>query len=122
MLHCHLQQWTSKGRPAACRAYVCGDAGFAYDADTGDGFGYVSWKTVLRLRDYKVHGEEKPLVGEKRFPGEHSYTVAGYTFRQGYEARLCITDFGKQYYRDNWQRYHDLYPAVDAPAPQDTLP
>ena len=109
-----LREWHWRG---LCRAYRCGDQGIQYDKDTGDGFGYVSWNTILRLRDYKFRGEEKPLIGEKRFPEEHTYTVAGYTFKQDYKIRLCITDFGREYYRDNWQRYRDLYPDVDAPAP-----
>jgi hypothetical protein len=25
--------------------------------------------------------------------------------------------FGEQFYRENWQRYYELYPEVDAPAP-----
>ena len=41
---------------ALCRAYVRGNQGMGYDSDTGDGFGYVSWKTCLRLRDYRVKG------------------------------------------------------------------
>lgn len=114
-----LREWHWR---ALCRAYVRGDQGIAYDTDTGDGFGYVSWKTILRLRDYKVRGEEKSLIEEKKFPGTHTSTLAGYTFQPGYEIRLCITDFGKRYYRENWQRYRDLYPAVDAPPPHDPQP
>lgn len=26
------------------------------------------------------------------------------------KAALVITEFGKQYYRENWQRYRELYP------------
>jgi len=109
-----LREWHWRG---LCRAYVCGDQGMQYDKDTGDGFGYVSWNTILRLRDYKFRGEEKPLIGEKRFPGEHTSTVAGYTFKQEYTTHLCITDFGREYYRDNWHRYRELYPEIDALVP-----
>ncbi len=111
-----LREWHWR---ALCRGYVRGEEGMGYDKDEQDGFGYVSWKTCLRLRDYRTHGEEKPLIGEKRFPGERTSPVGGYAFKQDYEARLCITDFGKQYYRENWQRYRDLYPTVNAPAPGD---
>lgn len=110
-----LREWHWR---ALCRAYVRGDQGMQYDKDTEDGFGYVSWNTCLRLRDYTVKGEARPLIGEKRFSGEHISTVAGYTFKQDYIARLCITEFGKQYYRDNWQRYRELYPDVNAPKPE----
>lgn len=111
---CTLREWHWR---ALCWAYVRGDQGIEYDKDVGDGFGYVSWKTCLRLRDYTVRGVETPLIGEKRFPGESSSTVAGYTFKKEYTARLCITDFGRQYYRENWQRYKEMYPEVDAPHP-----
>jgi len=99
-----LREWHWR---ALCRAYVRGEQGMGYDSDTGDDFGYVSWNTCLRLRDYKVHGEEKPLIREGR---------------RGESFALIITDFGKQYYRDNWQRYRELYPDVDAPAPDERMP
>jgi len=111
-----LREWHWR---ALCRAYVCGDEGMQYDKDTGDGFGYVSWNSILRLRDYKFKGEERPLVAEKRFVGESVSCVAGYEFRHDYIARLCITDFGREYYRDNWQRYSEMYPQVDAPQPEE---
>jgi len=81
-----------------------------HDKDVGNGFGYVSWNTILRLRDYKVRGAWKPLVEEKNIPGEHTEIVGGVTLKQPYVTRLCITDFGRQYYRDNWQRCRELYP------------
>ncbi len=110
-----LREWHWR---ALCRAYLAGDAGVGYDVDTGDGFGYVTWNTSLRLREYRYHGEERPLIAEKRFPGEHIDTVAGYNFKMGYTSRTCITDFGKWYYQENWQRYREMYPEVKAPEPQ----
>lgn len=74
-----------------------------HDADLDDGFGYVSWKSCLRLRDYIVKGVEKGLIIETRYA----------------EGGLIITEFGKQYYRENWQKYRELYPDVDAPEPVD---
>ena len=56
-------------------------------------------------------------VDEKRFAGESVSRVAGYEFKHDYIARLCITDFGREYYRENWQRYKEMYPEVDAPQP-----
>jgi len=110
-----LREWHWRG---LCRAYVQGDQGMHYDQDTGDRFGYVSWNTILRLRDYKVKGVEKSLVSEKRFQEEHIDRVAGYEFKRDYTTRLCITGFGRQHYCENWQRYCELYPDVDAPAPR----
>src|SRR5262249_18716917 len=37
-----LREWHWR---ALCRAYACGAFGMSYDQDTGDGYGYVSWKT-----------------------------------------------------------------------------
>jgi len=51
---------------ALCRAYVRGEQGLPYDSNTGDGFGYVSWNTCLRLRDYRVKGQERGLTHEMR--------------------------------------------------------
>ena len=94
-----LKEWHWR---ALCRAYVRGEQGLPYDSDLGYGFGYVSWNTCLRLRDYRVKGQECPLMRE----GRHNEPFG-----------LVITDFGREYYRDNWQRYRELYPEVDAPAP-----
>ncbi len=95
-----LREWHWRG---LCRAYVRSDQGLPYDSDLGDGFGYVSWNTCLRLRDYTVKGQERGLIRE----GRHNEPFG-----------LVITDFGREYYRENWQRYHELYPEVDAPEPE----
>ena len=89
-----LQEWHWR---ALCRAYTLDGKGMPYDKDTGDGFGYVSWKSVLRLRDYKIGGEEYPLIKD----GGNG-----------------ITPFGIGYYERSWQRYHDLYPNVEAKPPK----
>jgi len=102
-----LRQWhwkalaeAWKGRPEGLRSK--------------DGYyGRISWNTWLRLRDYKARGEARPLVEEYRIWGEYNprlkYTPHIYWIR--------LSAFGEQYYRDNWQRYHELYPGVDAPHP-----
>jgi DNA-binding MarR family transcriptional regulator len=107
-----LREWHWK---ALCRAYVCGDEGFHSDTKLEDGFGYVSWNTCLRLRDYIVKGQERALIKEVAFPGAKQIAPGYY---QGYEYRLCITEYGKQYYRENWQRYQEVYPEVKAPEPE----
>lgn len=73
-----------------------------YDEDTGDGFGYISWKTCLRLRDYRLKGPQMALLREGR---------------RGEPFALIITEFGKQFYCENWQHYHHMYPDIDAPEP-----
>jgi hypothetical protein len=95
-----LREWHWR---ALCRAYVCSEQGMGYDTDTGDGFGYVSWNTCLRLRDYTIKGHERALIRESH---------------RGEPFSLVITDFGMEYYRENWQRYRDLYPEVDASGPE----
>lgn len=94
-----LREWHWRG---LCRAYVRGEQGLPYDSDLGDGFGYVSWNTCLRLRDYRYQGQERGLIREGC---------------RGEPFGLVITDFGRQYFRENWQRYRELYPDVDAPEP-----
>jgi len=91
-----LREWHWR---ALCRAYVRGEQGMGYDQDKDDGFGYVSWNTCLRLRDYRLFGQDMPLIREGR---------------RGEQFALRITNYGRLYYRENWQRY----PAVDAPAPE----
>jgi len=76
-------------------------------------YGRISWNTWLRLRDYKERGEAKPLVEEYRIWGEYNPRLR-YT---PYIYWLRLSALGEQYYRDNWQRYHELYPNVDAPHP-----
>jgi len=46
----------------------------------------------------------------KRWPGDSGYTT-------NVRDVLCTTEFGKQYYRENWARYKELYPDVEAPEP-----
>ena len=96
-----LREWHWR---ALCRAYVRGEQGLPYDSDLGDGFGWVSWNSCLRLRDYRFQGQDLPLIREGRWNEPFG---------------LVITAFGREYYRENWQRYRELYPEVDAPAPND---
>jgi hypothetical protein len=71
-------------------------------------YGHISWNTWLRLRDYK----DGPLVEEYHTAGRYLSHV-GYTEQIHW---IRLTRFGEQYYRENWQRYRDLYPDVEAPA------
>lgn len=82
----------------------------------------IGIKTLQRLQDYTVKGEARPLLAaitvscepylRQRWPGDSGVLA---TERQ----QLCITQFGREYYRDNWQRYREIYPGVDAPAPDE---
>ncbi len=92
-----LREWHWR---ALCRAYVRDEQGIGYDENLEDGFGYVNWNTCLRLRDYIVKGEDRALIREGK---------------RGEGVTLIITEYGKQYYRENWQKYQEMYPDVKVP-------
>jgi DNA-binding PadR family transcriptional regulator len=77
-------------------------------------YGGISWKTWLRLRDYYDTG-----IG---LAGEHSRFV-----RVDWKAEpdrvyvIRLTEKGREFYRDNWEKYRELYPDVEAPAPDPKL-
>jgi len=107
-----LREWHWR---ALVEAWKAGDEGLR---DEGRGYGRIGWNTWLRLRDFRAGGEEKPLAREQRVSLSFSAHAGGFfTYQQ--EVRMVITECGKAYYRENWQRYHEQYPAVDAPAPSD---
>jgi len=86
-----------KGRPAGVK-------------DENGYYGHISWNTWLRLRDYKAGA----LVEEYRTGGPYLAHV-GYSVDIHW---IRLTSFGEQFYRENWQSYRELYPEVDAPAPE----
>lgn len=77
-------------------------------------YGHISWKTWLRLRDYKAADEEKPLVEEYRTSSGVYNKATGYTPDVRW---IRLTTYGEQFYRENWARYRELYPAIAAPDP-----
>lgn len=87
-----------KGRPAGVK-------------DENGYYGHIGWNTWLRLRDYKPGALIEEYQTSGRYPGHVGYTEQIYWLR--------LTPFGEQYYRDNWQRYRELYPEVDAPKPDE---
>ncbi|MBA2677563.1 MAG: hypothetical protein H0U76_04095 [Ktedonobacteraceae bacterium] len=100
---------------ALVKAYVAGPEGVRSDEG---GYGGIWWRTWLRLRDYTVKGQDRALIKEAKFPATIPRRIAeGYY--SPYEHRLCITGFGRDYYREHWPRYRDLYPDVEAPAPEE---
>jgi hypothetical protein len=84
-----LQEWHWR---ALAKAYTAGEHGVR---EEGIGYGRIGWNTWLRLRDYKIHGVEYPLI------------------RNG----VSITPFGIGFYDRSYARYAEMYPAVSAPAP-----
>jgi hypothetical protein len=73
-------------------------------------YGGIGWPTRLRLREYKVGAliEEYQTWGEKL---PHMTATPHISW-------IRLSPYGEQYYRDNWQRYRDLYPDVDMPHPE----
>lgn len=86
-----LQEWHWR---ALAKAYAAGSTGVR---EEGLGYGRIGWNTWLRLRDYKIHGIEYPLIRE--------------------QSGVSITAWGIGYYERTFVRYHELYPDVAAPAP-----
>jgi hypothetical protein len=82
---------------ALARAYAAGDAGLAGASGTYAGIGWPSWR---RLRDYTAGA----LVSE-------------HGLRPPYDHRLRITAAGRALYEQEWGRYRELYPHIEAPAP-----
>lgn len=94
-----LREWHWR---ALCRAYVCGLAGMGCE-DTGDGYGYISWNTVLRLRDYKTGGQDRGLIRERLRSDPPDALF------------LLITDYGRQFVEEHREEYQTLYPEVQVP-------
>jgi hypothetical protein len=77
-------------------------------------------RTVRRLEEYKIEGEVKPLIewGERacepylrrNWPGFDDVQATTRAIRK-------ISAFGRQYYRENWVHYKELYPGIHAPEP-----
>lgn len=106
-----LQEWH-------WRALVC-----VYQAQNADPVAFprgIGNSTIRRLEDYKERGEEKPLITWVELPCE-PYTAYDWHYRP-YTRTTCnvqrLTPFGQQYYRENWERYREMYPDVEAPEPQ----
>lgn len=104
-----LREWHWKAMALAWSARPAG----VKDEDSS--YGHISWNTWLRLRDYKVSGEERPLVKEYRTSSGVYNPAVGYTPDFHW---IRLTAFGEQFYRENWARYQELYPEVAAPDPE----
>ena len=118
-----LREWHWK---ALVVAYQAGDEGVKQEYAFSGRYGGIGWNTWLRLRDYKHQGTEQPLITEESTwvqmrrmvfigrPRPNDYEERTVSEQ---EQRLSITSFGQRYYEEYWQRYRQLYPEVEAPAP-----
>ncbi|MEA5568594.1 hypothetical protein [Anabaena sp. UHCC 0399] len=95
------RQWA-----ALVTAYLSGENGIDSGASLGDYAGF-SWRwTWLRLVDY--YGTDNGLVKE-----------VGYWNKNGqHSTKLVVTQVGMEFYRQQWEHYHALYPDVNAPIPE----
>ena len=108
-----LQEWHWR---ALAEAYKAHPQGLQADSIGHGQYARIGWRTWLRLRDYRQAGRETPLVEEYSTWGDPQPHL-GYTPRISW---LRLTPAGHDYYRQNWQHYHDLYPAIDALEPTGT--
>lgn len=86
---------------ALVKAYRAGDEGLEAPEEEPGFYDGIGWKVWLRLRNYK----SGTLVQEKK---------TKYRLNGDWEHRLLITDFGKKFIQENWEKYRDLYPEVEA--------
>lgn len=103
------RQWA-----ALARLYASGEDGVSHDEMLYGRSGFDWVRTLLRLRDYKPH----PLMEEYQAPG-YALGDGGYA---PVEARMRLTAFRRECYEREWPRYRDLYPAFNAPEPEDAPP
>lgn len=115
-----LREWHWK---ALVAAYQAGSAGLEKDSW---GYGRISWKTWLRLRDYRYDRQEQPLIAEVQtwvqvrrqvFTGKGPPNTYEERTVTEWEYRLHLTPFGRTFYQQHWQHYRHLYPEVEAPEP-----
>lgn len=74
-------------------------------------YGGIGWKTWLRLRDYYDTG--KGLVKEhSRFVWRPDRKESDRVYA------IRLTESGREFYEQNWEKYRELYPNVEAPQPE----
>jgi hypothetical protein len=97
-----FREWHWKAMVEAWKSRLAG-----LKSEYGENYGHIGWNTWLRLREYK----DWLLIQEYSTWGEYKAQI-GCT-PQVHWLRLSV--LGEQFYRENWQRYRELYPKVDAP-------
>ncbi len=86
-----LREWHWK----ALATVYNSDEDYFHDDECPSNYYGINWNTWLRLRDYKAGA----LVKEK-------------------QDNIHITEFGKRFYCDNWAKYKQMYPDIDAIEPK----
>lgn len=106
-----LREWHWR---ALAHAYMCGDQG-VHGWPKG-----IGSSTIRRLREYQVKGQDCPLVEWVEVSCEpYEYqNMYGRTVSASTRNELRITAFGIQYYQENYQRYTEMYPKVNAQKPK----
>lgn len=103
-----LREWHWKAMAEAWKARPAGIM-----AEYGD-YGHISWNTWLRIRDYKAGA----LIEEYQTWTQVQRATHGDTWMESRPVYwIRLTPFGEQFYYENWQRYREMYPEVDAPVP-----
>jgi hypothetical protein len=90
---------------ALVAAWQAGNEGLRAPGERSGDYGGHSWQHCwLRLRawDDKMRYGRSGLVRE---------------FHKDLKSYLGITEEGRKFYRENWQKYQELYPEVEAPKP-----
>jgi hypothetical protein len=73
-------------------------------------YGGIGWKTWLRLRDYYDTG--------RGLAKEHwRYVRVDCSSEPDRVYVIRLTEKGREFYEENWEKYRELYPNVDAPEP-----
>ncbi len=91
---------------ALVAAWQAGDKGLRASGERSGDYGGHSWQHCwLRLRawDDKMRYGRSGLVRE---------------FHKDWKSCLGITEEGRKFYRENWGKYRELYPEVEAPEPE----
>jgi hypothetical protein len=107
-----LREWHWR---AMAEAWKARPAGVMAEYGSSGDYGRIGWNTWLRLRDYKAGA----LIEEYQTWTQVELTSSGRTWKESRPVYwLRLSPFGEQFYRENWQRYRELYPDVDAPQPE----
>lgn len=90
---------------ALVAAWSAGGEGMRAEGERSGDYGGHSWRHCwLRLRNWHERYGKDGLVRE---------------FNKDLKSYLGITEKGREFYRENWQKYRKLYPEIEAPKPSD---
>ncbi|MCT7984936.1 hypothetical protein NG796_16820 [Laspinema sp. A4] len=88
---------------ALVSAWNGGNDGLTAAGERSGDYGGHSWRHCwVRLRNWNERYGKNGLVQE---------------FHKNWKSCLGITEEGRRFYRENWQKYRELYPEVEAPEP-----